>query len=78
MPAWERATSFAEYCALKKIDAVAWQHAAPLVFAAAEAQFLTIGPRSFDQQRKFQLMDWRWAHPLGSQPSTTTHPHATT
>jgi hypothetical protein len=63
MPAWEKAETFAAYCEAKKIDWPAWQAAQPQAFAEAEALFTATGPRSFDQLRKFQLMNWRLAYP---------------
>lgn len=64
MPAWEKTETFAAYCEAKKIDAPAWAAAQPAAYAAAEATFVATGPRSFDQLKKFQLMDWRLTFPL--------------
>jgi hypothetical protein len=64
MAAWEKAETFEAYLEAKKIDASAWQSAHPKLYATEADYFTQTGPLSYDQQRKFKLMDWRLAFPL--------------
>jgi hypothetical protein len=63
MPQWHKAETFEDYLAAKRIDSAAWQAARPEEYAEIQQLFATLGPRNFDQQKKFQINEWRLAFP---------------
>jgi hypothetical protein len=82
MAKWEESETFEVYLEIKKVDADAWKAARPEEFERQAAAFDALGARSFDQQKKFLVNDWRLAFPLipaserGPAPPESSPPDA--
>lgn len=57
---------FIAFLTKKKISAEDLQRADPERFVAQAAEFAQMGPKSYDQRRKFAFNDWRLRYPLSA------------